>query len=118
MCPVNVIGRPGIVMLHMCVDLTLLPSGRLMVNGVVAGRKYLTAVPSIMNMDVAPISVIASVVAMVIACRYWFVCTPHICRAVAAKLGQCDGMLCVVLPVVEQFDIVIVTSSLVFLSST
>jgi hypothetical protein len=30
MCPVNIVGRPGIVMSHMCVDFTLLPSGKLM----------------------------------------------------------------------------------------
>ena len=32
MCPINTVGGPGIVMLHMCVDLSLLPSGKLIVN--------------------------------------------------------------------------------------
>ena len=70
MCPVNTIGRPEIVMSHICVDLTLLPSGRLMVSRVVAGHKFSTGVPSLMNMDVPPVSAIASVVATVIALRY------------------------------------------------
>jgi hypothetical protein len=33
MCPVKIVGRPGIMMLHMCVDFTLLPSSKLIVNG-------------------------------------------------------------------------------------
>jgi len=33
MYPVKTIGRPGIFMSHMCVDVTLLPSGKLIVIG-------------------------------------------------------------------------------------
>ncbi len=32
-CPVRMVGRPGITMLHLCADCTVLPSGRLMVRG-------------------------------------------------------------------------------------
>jgi hypothetical protein len=32
-CPVITVGRPGILMLHVCVDNTFLPSGRLIVMG-------------------------------------------------------------------------------------
>jgi hypothetical protein len=63
-------GRPGIVMLHRCVDLTWLPSGKLIFNCFVAGRMFLMGVPSIMNMDVAPVSAIACDVAIVIALKY------------------------------------------------
>ncbi len=59
MWPVKTMGRPGIVMLHRCVDLTWLPSGKLIVNCFVAGQMFLMGVPFIMNMDVAPVSTIA-----------------------------------------------------------
>ncbi len=45
-------------MLHRCVDLTWLPSGKLIVNCFIVGQVFLTGVPSIMNMDVAPVSAI------------------------------------------------------------
>ena len=70
MCPVKVTGRPGIVMSHMCVDFTLLPSGKLIVSGHDEGRKLLTGVPSMIKMDVAPVSAIAWSVIIVIALRY------------------------------------------------
>ncbi len=71
MCPVKTMVRPGIVMLQRCVNLTWLPSGKFIVNCFVAGRMFLTGVPSIMNMDVAPVSAIACNVAIIIALRYW-----------------------------------------------
>ena len=55
MCPISTIVGPGIFMSHMCVDLTLLPSSKLMVSRVVAGHKFSTGVPSIMKMDVTPV---------------------------------------------------------------
>ncbi len=66
MCPVNTVGRPGIVMSQMCVDVTLLPSGRLIVIGSLVLRRFLTGVPFIMNIDVAPVSAMACVGAIVI----------------------------------------------------
>jgi hypothetical protein len=59
MCPVNTVGRPGMVMLHVCVDLTILPSGRLTVIGLMVGFIFSMGVPSITKIDVAPVSVIA-----------------------------------------------------------
>jgi hypothetical protein len=71
MCPVKIlVGRPGIVMSHMCVNFTLLPSGKLIVNGCNEGCKLLTGVPSMINMKVAPVSAIAWFVLIVIALRY------------------------------------------------
>ena len=67
MDPVNTIGRPGIFMSHMCVDVTLLPSGKLIVIGLFVVRMFLTSVPFMMNIEVAPVLAIASVEAIVIA---------------------------------------------------
>ena len=64
MCPVNVVGSPGILMSHMCVDLICLPSGRLIVSGYIAGRLFFTSAPSMIKIDVAPVSAIASDVAI------------------------------------------------------
>ena len=84
-----------------------------------AGHKISTGVPSIMNMDVEPVFAVASVVAMVIALRYCFVGAPNIYRAVAAKLRQFSGMPGVMLLVsgfVEQLNVAVVMSSLLFLT--
>ena len=56
MCPVRIVGRPGIAMSQQCVDLTLAPSGRLIESGFVAIRLLLTGIPSMMKMAVAPVS--------------------------------------------------------------
>jgi hypothetical protein len=66
MCPVNTGGRPGILMLQTCVDVTLLPSGRLIVIGFFVLRRFLTGVPFIMNIEVAPVSAMACVGAIAI----------------------------------------------------
>ncbi len=58
-CPINVVGSPGMLMLHICIDLTCLPSRRLIVNGFVAGSLFSTSTPSMRNMDVAPVSAMA-----------------------------------------------------------
>jgi hypothetical protein len=47
MCPINTAGRPGMVILHVCVDLTLLPSGRLIVIVLMVGFIFSMGVPSI-----------------------------------------------------------------------
>ena len=59
MWPVNLTGKPGIVMSQMCVNCTFVPSGRLMDMGFVARRLCCTLMPFITNMDVAPVSAIA-----------------------------------------------------------
>ena len=69
-CPTNTIGSPGIVMSHVCVDFTFVPSGRLIVSGRIAGRRFSHGVPSMMNIEVAPVAAIASDAAMAIALRY------------------------------------------------
>ena len=61
MCPVKIIGRPGMLMLHMCVEYRILPVGRLMVRGSSAGRMLDMGVPAITKMDVAPVSATACV---------------------------------------------------------
>ena len=67
MCPVNTVGRPDIFMSQMCVDVTLLPSGKLIVIGLLDLRIFLTGVPFMMNIEVAPVSAIACDLAIVIA---------------------------------------------------
>ncbi len=59
MCPVSVVGNPGIVMSHTCVDFTFLPSGRFTVRGFDATRLLTTSTPSITKMDVASVSATA-----------------------------------------------------------
>jgi hypothetical protein len=54
-------------MSQMCVDVTLLPSGKLIVMGLLDFRRFLTGVPFMMKIEVAPVSAIACVVANVIA---------------------------------------------------
>jgi hypothetical protein len=83
-CPTSTFGRPGIVMSHVCVNFTFVPSGRLMVSGRMAGRMFLHGVPSMMKIEVAPISAIACYVAMAIALRYCGFGAPNNCCAVAA----------------------------------
>ncbi len=63
-------------------------------------------------MDVATVSAIASVVAIVIALRYWGVKAPNKCHAVAAN--ECldasfANTLCPTLATGEQIDVEIVT---------
>ncbi len=69
MCLVRTVERPGIAMLHTCVDRTLSPSGRLIVNGFDAVHLLTTSMLSIMNMNIALVSVIACVAAIVIAIK-------------------------------------------------
>ena len=85
MCPVNVVGSPGISTSHMCVDLICRPSGRLIVRGFVAGHLFFTSAPSMTKIDVAPVSAIAADVAIVIAFRYCVDGLPNILLAVSAS---------------------------------
>ena len=85
MCPVNVLGSPWISMSHMCVDLICLPSGRLIVSGFNAGRLFFMSAPSMTKIDVAPVSAIASDVAIVIAFRYCVEGLPNILLAVPSS---------------------------------
>ncbi len=67
MCPINVLGRPRMCMSHTCVDFIRVPSGKLIVRGFTAVRLLATSAPSIMKMEVAPVSAIAQFGAIVIA---------------------------------------------------
>ena len=58
-CPTRTFGSPGIVMSYVCVDITFVPSGRLIVSGRTARHRFLHGVPSMMKIEVAPISAIA-----------------------------------------------------------
>jgi hypothetical protein len=93
MCLVKVTGRPSIVMSHMCVDFTLLPSGKLIVSGCDKGCKLLTGVPSMIKMDVAPVSAIAWSVLIAIALRYCWLGEPNTFRAMAAKMNTARCVL-------------------------
>jgi hypothetical protein len=113
MWQVKRMGRPGIFMSHRCVDLTWFPSGKLIASCFVAGQMCFMAVPSIMNMGIAPVSAIACNVAIVIALRCWKVGAPNRCHAVATNDGQEARCACITCKSVgEQFDGVIITSSL------
>ena len=83
-CPTNTFGSPGIVMSQVCVDFTFVPSGRLMVSRRMAGQRFQHGVPSMMNIDVAPVSAIACDAAMAIALRYCGFGAPNLSLAVAA----------------------------------
>ena len=76
------------MMSHMCVDFTLLPSSKLIVNGCDKGHKLLMGVPSMINMEVAPVSAIALFILIAITLRYCWLGEPNICCNVAAKGGQ------------------------------
>ena len=108
MCPVNVVGSPVISMSHMCVDLICLPFGRLIVSGFIAGRLFFTSAPSMTKIDVAPVSAIASDVAIVIAFRYCVEGLPNILLAVAVSEV---GVRCGSAHLVFAFDITTVMSS-------
>ena len=93
---------------HMCVDLICLPSGRLIVSGYIAGRLFFTSAPSMIKIDVAPVSTIALDVAIVRAFRYCGKGLPNILLAVSASDvgGRCGSAR-----LVFVFDMTTVTSS-------
>ena len=68
--PINVVGSPGTLMSQTLVDLTLVLSGKLTVMGLSIRRRFLTGVPFIMKIDVAPVSAIACKAAIAIAFAY------------------------------------------------
>jgi hypothetical protein len=57
----------------------------LIVSGFIAGRLFFTSAPSMIKIDVAPVSAIASDVAIVMAFRYCVEGLPNILLAVAAS---------------------------------
>jgi hypothetical protein len=93
MYPVNTVERPGIFMSHMCVNVTLLPSGKLIVIGLFVVRRFLTGVPFKMNFEVAPVSAIACVRAIVISFAHSnFLCfVLQLDVIIVASLSSCDA---------------------------
>ncbi len=70
MWPINVVGRPGMLMSQMCPDETLLPSVKLIVMGVTTHWRFLTGVHFIIKIDVAPVSAMACNAAIAITFAY------------------------------------------------
>jgi hypothetical protein len=66
-------------MSQMCVSITLFPSGKLIVRGFTAMHLFPTLTPSMIKIDVAPVSVIARLAAIIIAFKYWGNGLPHKC---------------------------------------
>ncbi len=91
-------------MSHMCVDLI----GRLIVSGFIAGRLFFSSPPSMIKIDVAPVSAITSDVAIVIAFRYCVDGLPNILLAVPeSDVGGRPGSV----RLVFAFDMTTVMSS-------
>ena len=62
MCPSNTYGNPGISRSQICVDLTIMPSGKLIVRGCVTRRTFfILGVFFMIITDVAPVSATACV---------------------------------------------------------
>jgi hypothetical protein len=87
MCPVETVVSPGIFMSHMFIDVTCGPSGKSMVRGFVAIGLFTMSMPSILKMDITPVSAIAWLAAIVIAFKYCSKGLPKIWQAVAESNG-------------------------------
>jgi hypothetical protein len=74
MCPTRVVGRPGIIMPHMCVDINRRPSANATLSGHVVFCLLWTGVPSMTKILVVPESVIASLDAIVLVTYAHFDC--------------------------------------------
>jgi hypothetical protein len=108
-------GNPGIFMLHACVNLTFLPSGRLTVRGFVATRLFATSTPSITKMEVAPVSAMAWFGVMVIALIYCGFGMPYMVLAAATDVGSRCGFWRLL---VAKFDMTTITSSFSAMETT
>jgi hypothetical protein len=73
-CPVYIVGRLGMMMSQMWVETTLLLLGKVMVIGWSARSRFLTGIPFMMKIEVAPVSAMACVVAIVIALAHFKHC--------------------------------------------
>jgi hypothetical protein len=85
MWPVKTMGNPEMVMLQTCEDIICHPLGMLIFNDFAAGHLLTTSLPSMMKMEVAPVSAIAWVDVIVIAFRNSCVGLPHNNRTAAAN---------------------------------
>jgi hypothetical protein len=66
-CPVRIIGSPGMTMPQMCIERMTFPFGRLMERGSIARQMLFMGIPAITNMDVAPVLAMECVFANAIA---------------------------------------------------
>jgi hypothetical protein len=87
---------------------SFLPSGKLVVRGAVATNLLAMFAPSMMNIDVAPVSAIAWFAAIIKASGYCSIGLPNIALAVAANDGAINFCIYFVL---EQFEITTVAVS-------
>jgi hypothetical protein len=87
MCPMSVVGRPGIMMSHMCVDITRRPSANATLSGHVVCHLLWNGVPSMMKISVVPKSTIALFDAIIIAAYAHF----DVCAGAAIKIGGGNG---------------------------
>ncbi len=87
MCPVKTVGNQGDGDVATCEDITYHPSGMLIFNRFAAGRLLTTSMPSMMKMEVAPMSTIAWLNAIAIA--FWYSCVglPHNNHTTATNNG-------------------------------
>ena len=86
MCPSNTYGNPGISRSQICVDFTILPSGKLIVRGFVARRTFfILGVFFMIITEVAPVSATACVMGI----DGFLGCTlgAHICWCLLDKLS-------------------------------
>jgi len=102
-CPTSVVGRPGIIISHMCVDITRRPSANVTFSGYVVFHLLLRGMPSMTKIWVAPESTIASFDAIVNAAYAHF----ESCHGSTEE--NADSRLFVEPP--ETFDVMTVMSS-------
>jgi hypothetical protein len=90
MCPVNTAKRPGILMSHTCVDWIFLQSSKLIVRGDAMTCLLSTLAPSMMNLEVVPLSVMAWLAAIVRVFEYCCTRLQKIAQATTAiGVGAC-----------------------------
>jgi len=103
MCPTSVVGSPGIMMSHICVDVTRPPSANDTFSGHVIFCLLWTGIPSVTKIWVAPKSAISSFVAIVI------VAYAHFEACCEANEENADSRL--VVEPSETFEVMTVMSS-------
>ncbi len=116
MCPVKMIGRPGIAMSHTCADITFLPLGRFIVNGFEVLHLLTTLMPPMIKMDVALVPALACKVAMVNAFKASCDVGPSKTRAAVAHLCSCICRWVWTQSWEERFDVTPVVSLLMMSS--
>jgi hypothetical protein len=95
--PVNTVGRPGMIMLYTCVDCICFPSGKLLCTGELVTSLLSMSAPSMMKMEVAPVSAITWFVMIMRAFKYCSTGVPNNAQAIATieEGGFCGGNCCV-----------------------